>query len=214
MRPASAGVKLAFARRDSLRRNAIRMPLAFAALASVLVLGACERQDPTASAEGVVEAAYAAIKANDWDAYSKLTVTSADFILKENNAQSQFKQKSSYVGSQLKPEEQRRQKQEFQRAVAGGEGQIDFQTHKFEKAHLAAQGNEELLNGSTIPVSAYLVAAEGQSAPSQEPPGFVVVPWGSFYKVLRLTFPDAGADEEVAAASEGETEEPSAESEE
>lgn len=166
------------------------------AICAVLLAAGCERRDSTATPEGVVRAAYQAIKANDWDAYEKLTVTTADFILKEYNAQSPVKQQSSYVGSQLKPEEQKRQREEFVRAAAGGAGQLDFRNGAFGMAHLAASGDEQLLNGSVIPVAAYLVALEGQAAPSEEPPGFVVVKWGSFYKILRLTYPDSGSEDE------------------
>lgn len=184
-------------------------PVLSALLLGALSASGCSKSDPSSSPEALVEAAYEAIRTNSWEDYSKLTVTTADFILKEHNAQSQFKQKQSYVGSQLKPEEQARQRQDFARAVAGGEGLIDFKQRKFSGAHLAGEGTQETLSGSLIPVSAYLVAVEGATSPSPDGPGFVVVKWGSFYRLLGLSFPveaEAVAAETDAAEQDQEDE--------
>ncbi len=98
----------------------ITSPALCALLLGAMLTSGCSKPDPSSSPEALVEAAYEAIRTNSWEDYSKLTVTTADFILKEHNAQSAFKQKQSYVGSQLKPEEQARQRQDFARAVGAG----------------------------------------------------------------------------------------------
>jgi hypothetical protein len=164
-------------------------------LLAALALAGCGRPNPSSSPEALVEAAYEAIRAGSWEEYSGLTVTTADFILEEHNAQSRFKAQQSYVGSVLKPEEQQRQRQDFARAVAGGVGLIDFRQRKFGQAHLGGAGDQETLSGSMIPVSAYLVSGEGEAAPTAEGPAFVVVKWGSFYRLLGLRFPDHSEDE-------------------
>jgi hypothetical protein len=170
-------------------------------LALAVTVAGCQRLDPTASPEAVVEAAYAAIKAGDWEAYSDLTVTSADFILKEQGMQSKLKGQGSFAGAVLKPEEQQAQREQFERALAGGEGLIDFKLREFGRAHLAARGFEETLSGSEIPISAYLVSVAGETRPTQDGPSFVVAQWGSFYKVLRLTFPGDYEAEMAAGAA-------------
>ena len=185
----------------------ITSPELCALLLGAMLTSGCSKPDPSSSPEALVEAAYEAIRTNSWEDYSKLTVTTADFILKEHNAQSAFKQKQSYVGSQLKPEEQARQRQDFARAVGGGEGLIDFKQRKFSRTQLAAEGTQETLSGSHIPVSAYLVAVDGATTASTEGPSFVVVKWGSFYRLLGLNFPpeaEAVATEAEAAGEHNE----------
>lgn len=168
---------------------------------ALAAISACSSHAPTSSPEAVVEAAFTAIKHGDWEAYAKLTVTSADFILKEQNASSPFKQKQGYAGSVLKPEEIARQKKDFYRAAMGAEGTLDFRNGKFGKAVLAGSGTQETLSGGQIPVTAYLVALDGQSAPSPAGPGFVIVKWNVGYKLLGLSFPSEEAQATEAGAS-------------
>lgn len=63
----------------------------------------------------LLEQAFAAINSQDWAKYQALTITSADFILKQQRI-SKFKEKQTYVGGSLKPEEISQQLQQFRQA--------------------------------------------------------------------------------------------------
>lgn len=164
-----------------------------AVLAALLSLLACTK--PTSSPEALVKTAFAAIKNNDWSAYAPLTITTADFMLKENKV-SKFKEGQTYAGSMLRPEEQKQQKEQFQKAAAGGTTILDFRQAKFDRAVQVASGNQELLTGGPIPVAVYAVALDGGGGQaSQLDPGFVVVEWNRTYRLLGLRFRESAPEE-------------------
>jgi hypothetical protein len=163
-------------------------------LVAVLSVLACTK--PTSSPEVLVEAAFESIKKNDWKAYAPLTITTADFMLQENKV-SKFKQGQTYAGGMVRPEEHKQQEEQFRRAAAGGAGILDFRQSKFDRAVRVASADQELLSGSTIPVTFYAVALNGAAGkPSQLDPGFVVVEWNKSYRLLGLRFRDAAQAEQ------------------
>jgi hypothetical protein len=154
----------------------------------VLLLTLCGCSKPTQSPERLVEAAFAAIKANDWKAYAPLTITSADIMLTRDKV-SPMQAKMSYAGDVLKPEEQKRHRAQFDKAVSGGPGVIDFGKVKFQRAVKVAAADQELWNGSSVSVVFYGVALKGGTGDvSQLDPGFSVVQFGDGYRLLALVF--------------------------
>jgi len=152
----------------------------------VLTLFGCGRSPSTP--EGLVEAAFDAIKANDWKTYSALIITSADIMLADDKV-SPMKSKQGYAGGVLKPEEVNAHHAAFDRAVAGGSEIIDFRQVGYERAVMVTSANQELLNGNSVPVVYYGVAVKGGNGQvSQLDPGFSVVQWGSGYRLLALVF--------------------------
>ena len=162
------------------------------ACTAAVILSGCS--SPTSSPEALVKSAFKAVKANDWQAYAPLIITTADFILKENKV-SKFKQKLTYAGEILKPEEIALHKKQFGWAAAGGEGIVDFRQAKFEAATLIASGEQELLDGEVIPVSLYAVTLKGTAVPTALSPRFVVVSWGTTYRLLTLRFQKQDTEE-------------------
>ncbi len=162
-------------------------------LVLTIQLGGCESTS-TSGKDGykaLLKQAFQAIKQNDWDKYSKLTITEADFDLKQNKV-SPFKQKQSYVGSVLKPEQQQQQRQDFQRAITGGEGIIPFATAEYVSVgSVVSSGTAESLAGAAIPYTVYSlkVKSGGSEFDSQNlEPLFVVTQWQGEYRLLNLYF--------------------------
>jgi hypothetical protein len=148
----------------------------------------CDCSKPTASPEQLVAAAFAGIKANDWKAYAPLTITSADIMLTRDKV-SPMQAKMSYAGDVLKPEELKRHRAQFDRAVAGAPEVIDFQKMTFQRAIKVAGADQELWNGSSVSVVFYGVALKGGNGDvSQLDPGFSVVQFGDGYRLLALVF--------------------------
>ncbi len=141
--------------------------------------------------------AFKAIKNRDWGRYSKLTITSADFVLKKMGI-STFKEKQSYVGSSVKPAEIKKQYAQFQQAVtvneANEEDMIYFDRDTFvSMGKIADQGIMPALNNTRIPYKVYTVKVKSDSGAVMDDlyPYFVIVQWGSSPRILKLTFPEA-----------------------
>jgi len=154
----------------------------------VLLLTLCGCSKPTASPERLVEAAFAAIKANDWKAYAPLIITSADIMLTRDKV-SPMQAKMSYAGDVLKPEELKRHRAQFDKAVSGGPEVIDFGKVNFKRAVRVSAADQELWNGSSVSVVFYGVALKGGTGDvSQLDPGFSVVQFADGYRLLALVF--------------------------
>ncbi len=156
-----------------------------------VVMASCSSRPTTE--EALLEQAFDAIKENDWEAYQKLTITYADFLLKAQKT-SRAEEQMSYAGGVLKPEELQSQREQFDRAVAGGEGQIDFRRTEFIGAGpVFLESTMELLTAEEkVPFKIYaLKIAEGgmQRETRDLFPRFTVVPWEGEYRVMRLEFP-------------------------
>jgi hypothetical protein len=141
--------------------------------------------------ERVVEKAFAAIKKNDMGTFKDLTITSADIILKRNKT-SKLMEKASFAGSALKPEEQKRQREEFMKAVAGGSDQIDFSKSEFVGlGTLMKTGSSELLEGGFYTYWAYAVVIkhEGKVVDTTELfPYFVLTEWKDGARIIHLDY--------------------------
>lgn len=161
-----------------------------AVFVSAFLLSACGPL-PGNTPESTAQFLCDALVDNDAENYQRYTVTSADFILRDEGLTSPFKQQMSYAGKVLKPEEIARQQEEFRRAA----GQLSGLSCR----DVQSRGSEsrERLDGGMIEVS--LFAAVTKQGPL-EAPLFEIVRWGSEYRLLGLQFPDekaAALDPEV-----------------
>ena len=141
--------------------------------------------------ERLLKKAFAAIEDNDWEAYSHLTITTSDFSM-ERQGITGFKKGESYQGSVLKPEQEKKQKAQFEKAVAGGEGIIDFKNAKFVSAGgFTAKGTQELVSGGEIAVtSCFLrIKVSGEKKAREDlAPLFNLVDWKGVPRILALAF--------------------------
>ena len=81
------------------RRVGLGLP---AILAALVALAGCGNSPQ----ETVIHEACLALKAQDWEAYLELTVTEADFLLRENDID-EIEAGESFAGSSLRPEQRR-----------------------------------------------------------------------------------------------------------
>ncbi|MFC1848719.1 hypothetical protein ACFL27_00800 [candidate division CSSED10-310 bacterium] len=141
--------------------------------------------------EELIRKAVAAIKINDWEAYAKLTITSADFIMKASKI-SPFKAKQSYAGSVLKPEAQAKLQAQFRKAVRGGPGICNFKQGEFHTiTGPVSRGNFPLPDGGYVPFTAYQVTLKIKGQVHEDAsldPTFIIVQWGSQYRIFDLLF--------------------------
>ena len=134
---------------------------------------------------------FAAIKANNWGAFEPLTITSADFTLKRMNL-SPVQAKQSYAGASLRPNLIAKLRTDFNRAVAGGAGQIDFRQAFFVGlGPVTASGNLSDIQNESIPFTTYSLKIDtgGRVIDATDlTPRFVVVPWEKGLRLLKLEF--------------------------
>lgn len=157
----------------------------------LFVVGGCASRSGTE--ERLLDQAFEAIQDKDWEAYNKLTITYADFLLKSQKT-GRFEERMTYAGTVLKPEEQQSQREQFDRAAAGGEGQVDFQSSTFiAPGSVILESRMELLEeGETVPFKIYSlkVRLDGNKTDTRQlSPHFTVVPWEGEYRLMRLEFP-------------------------
>jgi hypothetical protein len=159
---------------------------------SLTSLTGCDLE-PTRTEEGVLRAAFTALRKDRWEDYSKLTITMSDFILKEHKI-NRFAEKQSFAGGILKPEEKAQQKAAYLRAVRGGAGLIDFRRAQFLRAgSVLDEGKLESLSGREVPFRRFSIRMRSGRAEVDSralSPRFVVVPWQGGYRLLRLEFGD------------------------
>jgi hypothetical protein len=143
--------------------------------------------------EDVVKKAFTAIKANDWETYSQLTITAADFMQQQAGigmAQEQL----SYIGTTVKPQQQQKQRQQFERAVAGEPGTIDFARVKFlGLGEPIERGTHPLLTGGEMPYTVYVprLAIDGKELDGHSlVPRIVLVQVGEAFRILELDYGD------------------------
>ena len=178
------------------RRGQWRCRAAVFCWVSSLMLG-CGSKNPQSGAskeqERLLEKASAAIKANDWAAYSRLTITPADLSMAREGVTG-LKQRQTYQGSVLKPEQEKAQKEQFEKAVAGGEGLIDFRNAKYVSAGgIAGTGSLELLTGGDVPFTSFYlrIKVSGETKDTKDlAPLFVVVDYKGTPRILALAFPE------------------------
>lgn len=156
------------------------------ALSAVLLSG-CAHRSPD---DQFLSLVFAALKEKDWDDYSRLLVTKADFDLKRQKL-SPFKSKQGYVGGVKKPEYRRMQMLQFERATAGGANQIDFAKGEYVGLGKRVDYGLELLSGGRIEARVYSIRykVDGvEKVTDDEDPLFVVTSWGEKPRLLKLSF--------------------------
>jgi hypothetical protein len=145
----------------------------------------------------LLEQAFAAIKSRDRAKYQALTITSADFILKRRGI-SKFKEKQSYVGSSLKPEEINKQLEQFKQAKNVAEELKEEMIYFDEDTYVSVgkiidQGVMPTVGEVQIPYKIYTIKVKSQSGKVMDDlyPYFVIVQWGNQPRILKLLFPEA-----------------------
>ncbi len=164
-----------------------------------LILCACAGLSDSPD-EQLLRRAFTAIKNKDLEAYRQLTVTSAAFQLQKDKV-SPFKAKLGFVGSVLKPEQEKRRDQEFEVAAAGGEKFIDFKNVEFAGAAKTISDELELIGGEKIPIRVLSckLKSNGKIFDSNElQPYFMLADWHGNPKILKLVFEKEG---EISAKS-------------
>lgn len=133
--------------------------------------------------------AFEAIAANDYDAFRRLTITSADIGMSGAKI---GPGRGSYSAGSLKPEQEKRQREQFGRAVAGGSGQIDFRGSRFVGAGtLVSSGAEPALPQGSYAFDVFSLVVEKDGAAidtRQLVPRFKVVKWRGEWRLMRLVF--------------------------
>jgi hypothetical protein len=146
--------------------------------------------------DNLLEQAFAAIKSRDRAKYQALTITSADFILKRRGI-SKFKEKQSYVGSSLKPEEISKQLEQFKQAKKVPEELKEDMIYFDEDTYVSVgkivdQGVMPTVGDVQIPYKIYTIKVKSESGKVMDDlyPYFVIVQWGNQSRILKLLFPE------------------------
>jgi hypothetical protein len=169
--------------------NRLKKKKAVALLMFFFVIAGCNTNSASPVAK-FAEQVFHAIQDEDFGKFEKLTITRADFILKQQKI-SKFKAKQSYAGGVLKPREQAEQKAQFEQAVNGGDDQIDFKHSEFKSVIEIDEGLLLISEGYSIPSKtlALKLDMDGEIISTEDlPPYFVVVLWHKKFKLLRLEF--------------------------
>jgi len=147
------------------------------------------------SEEKLVQAAFDAIRHDDWEAFSGTTITAADIMMQQNEI-GPFQAQQSYLGSSVRPRERTAQREQFKRAQRSPVAEANLRTARF-----VALGSEPhhfeytLLTGGSIPATSYSlrVDVDGDEVEISKP-RFVVVEWQERPRLLALAFePETGA---------------------
>jgi hypothetical protein len=157
-------------------------------LIGMLAFNSCKNVPPD---EAVIKEAFEAIKSKDWERYSRLTITTYDYALKENKI-GPFQEQQSFTGGVLKPQEIKSQREAFEKAVKGGEGIINFGQAEFiSLGSLKEIGNIPTLSGEPIQATAYsLRIKQGQAEIDTKDidPIFFLARWGEQCRIIKMTF--------------------------
>lgn len=143
--------------------------------------------------EELLETVFSAIRKDDWETYEKVSITYADIFQKMTHSQvSPFKQKMTYAGGVLKPEEMKRHRENFDRARRGAADQLDFSACRFvAEGTLIFEGTvwdegDEPISASTYSI---IVEMDGDEFDSKEfSPLFTLVPWNRRWRIYSLEF--------------------------
>jgi hypothetical protein len=154
------------------------------------------RPKKSSTIDKLLEQAFAAIKSQDWAKYQALTITSADFILKRRGI-TKFKEKLSYTGSSLKPEEITKQFEQFRRAKNVEEELKEEMIYFDEDIYVSAgkiveRGVMPTVGEVQIPYKTYTIKVKSGAGEVMDDlyPYFVIVHWGNQPRILKLLFPE------------------------
>jgi len=131
------------------------------------------------------------IAKNDYSSFQRATITAADFALEAMNISS-MQASQSYVGSSLRPTQRQKQKEQFDKAAAGGPGLIDFANSTFVGVgSLIESGNEQSMPKGSYAYNIYSVKIEtnGQTIDTKDMfPKFKIVTWKGSQRLMRLVY--------------------------
>lgn len=140
--------------------------------------------------EKLIHDACLALKAQDWDAYFDLTITEADYLLRQNRIDAPGGQ-GTFAGESLRPEQLAELRAQYDRAVWGGPGQLDFSRCRYVFPTLEREQVRTTLSGERYQVQEYRVEIE-MDGPERSAPGldpvFVLARWDDGYRILALRF--------------------------
>ncbi len=137
----------------------------------------------------LLEEAFAGIKADDWQRFQKLTITPADFMIRDMGL-SAFKAPQSYAGGVLRPRQRDEQRRQFDEAVRGGPGLIDFQRSAYVgPGSLLDSGTRRVANNGSYSYEIWSITietGEGEVDTTELFPRFTIVKWGDEWRILGL----------------------------
>jgi hypothetical protein len=141
--------------------------------------------------ERLIHDACQALKAQDWEAYADLTITEADYLMRQNRID-ENEADHSFAGESLRPRQRELLRQQYDRAVQGGPRQLDFGRCQFVFPDLERKRTMKTLSGEEIAIEEYVVAIE-MDGPERSAPGlgpiFVLAAWNDGYRIIGLRFP-------------------------
>jgi hypothetical protein len=149
-----------------------------------------------ASEERAVREAFEALKENDLKRFHTVTITTADYIMRDNGL-SDFHDDASYAGSIMKPEEREQQSETFQMAARGGSESIDFANVSFVSLGTVLQSASiDTVDGKSFPFKEYSIVVKGPGGEIDTKdlsPRFVVAPWEDGHRILELRLSGGGS---------------------
>jgi hypothetical protein len=159
---------------------------------SILEIFTCGCSRSNSSEESLLENVFNALKDEDWEAFQKLTITYADFLLREQKI-NVFMEKQSYAGGVLKPEEMNKQRKQFEQTIRDKKNQINFKNTSFSSlGSLINETSLELFSDENIFTKTYSLRIQinDQIIDSKNLfPTFTIVRWYEEYRLLNLNFP-------------------------
>jgi hypothetical protein len=164
--------------------------------------GGGKTEDPGETAESeerAIREAFEAIKAKDRKRFYNVSITTADFVMRDNGL-NDYHDQAGYAGSVQKPEEQEALIEAFDSVIRGGDGVIDFSSVSFESLGTLLQSAEmDTVDGNTVRFREYSIVVKGPSGSFDTKdlsPRFVVVPWEDGHRILELRMSEGGGDYE------------------
>ncbi len=140
--------------------------------------------------EKTIHLACQALKAQDWEAFSALTITEADFLMAESQID-ELDAEQSFAGSSLRPGQIQQLREQFDQAVRGCDHCLDFSRCRYVFPTLSRTSTISTLSGESISVQEFILSIE-MDGPEKSAPGmgplFMLVPWENEYRIQALRF--------------------------
>ena len=141
--------------------------------------------------EQTIGLACQALKTQDWEAFAELTVTEADFLMRENQIDENGAD-HSFAGGDLRPSQQQLLREQFDQAVRGGDRCLDFSRCQYVFPALIRTSTLTTLSDGEIRLEEYIITIEMDGPEKSAPglgPSFVLARWEDEYRILALRFP-------------------------
>lgn len=151
---------------------------------------------PTPSEERIVREAFEALKEKNLQRFEGTTITTADFIMRDNGL-NDFHDQASYAGSVLKPQEVDQQSEDYFAVInASGERCIDFSSATFVSLGTAVRTDSfESGDGKKIPYNEWSIVIKtgGREIDTKDlSPRFKTVEWNGAHRILGLALGEPG----------------------